>query len=161
MSRKDARVTAMQLLYQQEQLGEQRSDLMDIAKEVLDLEKLSAKDKKYIDDVIEGTNTHCKELDDIIEKYAVNWSIERLPIVDICILRIAIYEILYRDDIPDEVAAQEAVDIAYKYSTEDSYSYINGIIRKVFDNKAVSDGKTICTKEKDSNAQDETIADNK
>ena len=67
----------------------------------------------------------------MIVKYAKNWDIHRMAVIDRNILRLAIYEIMFRDDIPPVVSINEAVDIAKRYSTEESGKFVNGILDKI------------------------------
>jgi N utilization substance protein B len=85
----------------------------------------------FAEPLIKGTVEHLKELDAIITKHAKNWEIHRIAAVDRNILRLAIYEMLHRDDIPPVVSINEAVDIAKKFSTEESGKFVNGILDKV------------------------------
>jgi len=70
-------------------------------------------------------------LDQLIQQYSQNWDLTRLSIIDKCILRFACYEILYRTDIPANVSINEAIDIAKKYSGDDSGKFINGILDRI------------------------------
>lgn len=90
--------------------------------------------QEFAASLITGTVEHLKEIDEQIVKYAKNWNINRIANVDKTILRLAIYEMLYRNDIPPVVSINEAVDIAKKYSTEDSGKFVNGILDKVREN---------------------------
>jgi N utilization substance protein B len=81
--------------------------------------------------LIRGTLQHRDEIDAIIRKHAKNWELHRIAAVDRNILRLALYEMLYRDDIPPVVSINEAVDIAKKFSTQDSGKFVNGILDKV------------------------------
>lgn len=85
----------------------------------------------FADPLIRGTLEHQNELDVVIKKYAKNWDLHRMAVVDRNVLRLAIYEMLHRDDIPPVVSINEAVDIAKKFSTEDSGKFVNGILDKV------------------------------
>ncbi len=85
----------------------------------------------FIDDLVTGTIRHIKEIDEIIAVASQHWQLQRLATVDRNILRAATYELLYRDDIPAAVTINEAVDIAKKFSTVDSYSFINGVLDKI------------------------------
>ncbi|HSU56049.1 MAG TPA: transcription antitermination factor NusB [Candidatus Dormibacteraeota bacterium] len=85
----------------------------------------------FADPLIRGAVTHREEADDIIKKHAKNWELHRIAAVDRNILRLAIYEMLHRDDIPPIVSINEAVDIAKKFSTQDSGKFVNGILDKV------------------------------
>lgn len=82
-------------------------------------------------ELFEGVSSREQELDDVINKYSKGWKANRLPKVNLAILRLAIYEIKYLDDIPNSVAINEAVELAKKYSGEGDYSFINGILGSV------------------------------
>ena len=85
----------------------------------------------FAEPLIRGALDHRDEADTIIKKHAQNWDLHRMAAVDRNILRLAIYEMLYRDDIPPVVSINEAVDIAKKFSTQDSGKFVNGILDKV------------------------------
>jgi len=85
----------------------------------------------FADPLIRGALEHRDESDSTIVKHAKNWDLHRIAAVDRNILRLAIFEMLYRDDIPPVVSINEAVDIAKKFSTQDSGKFVNGILDKV------------------------------
>lgn len=85
----------------------------------------------FAEPLIRGTIEHLAEVDALIKKHAKNWELHRIATVDRNILRLAIYEMLYREDIPPVVSINEAIEIAKKYSTEDSGRFVNGILDKV------------------------------
>lgn len=85
----------------------------------------------FADPLIRGTLENRDEADEIIKKHAKNWELHRIAAVDRNILRLAIYEMLHREDIPPVVSINEAVDIAKKFSTQDSGKFVNGILDKV------------------------------
>jgi N utilization substance protein B len=85
----------------------------------------------FADPLIRGTLEHRDEADEVIKKHAINWELHRIAAVDRNILRLAIYEMLHRLDIPPVVSINEAVDIAKKFSTQDSGKFVNGILDKV------------------------------
>lgn len=87
--------------------------------------------KNYAIDIAEYFQKNHKEVDDIIQKYAKNWDLGRLVKMDKDILRIAIVELIYIKDAPMKVVVDEALELAKKYSTDDSASFINGILAKV------------------------------
>ena len=82
-------------------------------------------------ELFDGVSSREQELDDVINKYSKGWKANRLPKVNLAILRLAIYEIKYVDDVPASVAINEAVELAKKYSGEGDYSFINGILGSV------------------------------
>lgn len=87
--------------------------------------------KGYAIEIAEYFQKHHKEIDEIIQKHARNWDLQRLVKMDKDILRIAIVELLYIKDAPMKVVVDEALELAKKYSTDDSASFINGILAKV------------------------------
>jgi N utilization substance protein B len=82
----------------------------------------------FAEPLIRGTIEHRAEIDPQIQKHARNWDLHRMAAVDRNILRLAVYEMLHREDIPPVVTINEAVDIAKKYSTDDSGKFVNGIL---------------------------------
>jgi transcription antitermination protein NusB len=85
----------------------------------------------FADPLIRGTIEHRNECDELIKKHAKNWDLHRIAAVDRNVMRLAIYEMLHRDDIPPIVSINEAVDIAKKFSTQDSGKFVNGILDKI------------------------------
>jgi N utilization substance protein B len=85
----------------------------------------------FAEPLIRGTVEKLTEIDGKIQHYAKNWDMGRMAVVDRNILRLAIYEMLFREDIPPVVSINEAVDIAKKFSTDDSGRFVNGILDKV------------------------------
>lgn len=85
-------------------------------------------DLAYAQEVLSGILEHTEEIDALIRELAINWSIERMPRVDLSILRVAIYEMLYLDDIPESVSINEAVELAKRFGGERSSAYINGML---------------------------------
>jgi N utilization substance protein B len=87
--------------------------------------------RRFAEPLIRGTLENREALDAKIKSYATNWDLGRMAVVDRNILRLAVYEMLYRDDIPPVVSINEAVDIAKRFSTDDSGRFVNGILDKV------------------------------
>jgi len=85
----------------------------------------------FADTLIRGVLEKRPDLDKTIQEHAENWDLNRMAVVDRNILRLAIFEMLYRDDIPPVVSINEAVDVAKKYSTQDSGKFVNGILDKI------------------------------
>ena len=78
--------------------------------------------------LVEGVAEHAARIDALIDAHAANWSLDRLPDVDRAILRMAVYELLWVDDVPDAVVIDEAVELAKALSTDDSPAYVNGVL---------------------------------
>lgn len=126
MSRKTAREVAMKLAFARILGGE------DTYEAVLDQsgieETPGEEDTAYAEGIVAGIREHEAELDAAISAHAIGWTTERMPRVDICILRMALYEMLYCEDVPDSVAINEAVELAKRFGGEHSASYINGVL---------------------------------
>ncbi|MCS7089442.1 MAG: transcription antitermination factor NusB [Verrucomicrobiota bacterium] len=87
--------------------------------------------REFAEPLIRGTLAHRDEIDQRIRQYAKNWDLHRMAVVDRNVMRLAIYEMLYREDIPPVVSINEAVDIAKKYSTPESGKFVNGILDRI------------------------------
>ncbi|MDD3919788.1 MAG: transcription antitermination factor NusB [Eubacteriales bacterium] len=126
MSRRTAREVAMKVAFARLLGGEETYE------SILDQsgieEAPTEEDMQYADAVVNGVNEHLADLDAKIEECAVGWKLTRMPRVDICILHIAVYEMLYREDIPESVSINEAVELAKRFGGEKSPSYINGVL---------------------------------
>ncbi len=132
MSRKKARDTAFKCIYQMEFSKEVNID------EILQnnfLEHNNDEDEKeYISLVVLGVKEHLKEIDENILSKLKDWTIERITKIDLAILRLAIYEILYIEDLSNKISANEAVELAKTYGSDNSSNFVNGIIAKVIEN---------------------------
>ena len=89
-------------------------------------------DKVYISSILEGVMKEAPSIDQYIVKNSKDWTIDRMSRIDLAIMRVAIFEILYREDIPASVSINEAVELAKKYSHEDAGSFINGILGSIY-----------------------------
>ena len=108
-----------------------------------DIKNVSAKDlfnqrgaselsqEPYVGEVITGVTEHIGKIDELIITYAQGWDMDRMPPIDRNILRIALFEILWGNQIPNEVAADEAVELGKSLSTDESSAYINGVIGRI------------------------------
>ncbi len=125
MGRKQAREGAMKLLFQMESTNDFSNEAMDLY-----LENFIFDDGEidYIRDSIVKVTDNIEEIDKYIVANLEGWSINRLAKVDLSVLRLAIYEIMYRDDIPMEVSINEAIETVKKYSSDDSFKFINGVL---------------------------------
>ncbi|MFC1667939.1 transcription antitermination factor NusB [Chlamydiota bacterium] len=125
--RRKARECALKLLYQKEIT---QYDAPFILKEFWLLEKSSLEVKNFAEELFQQTVEHIEEIDALIKHCALNWDMERISSVDKNVLRIALFEMLYKDEIPVIVSINEAIDIAKRYSTNDSGKFVNGILDK-------------------------------
>jgi len=85
--------------------------------------------------LVEGVRRHQSRIDELLSTYSVGWSLGRMPTIDRNLLRIAVFEILYADDVPDAVAISEAVNLAGELSTEESSSFVNGLLARLVEVK--------------------------
>lgn len=133
MARSIARQAAMQLAYQRTCGGEFDDDALALVYEQLRGKgKPSGEDLRFIEDVLSGIRQHQTEIDELIAAHSSGeWTLDRVPKVDLSILRVAVYEILYRGDVPDNVSISEAMEMADKYSEPKSGRYINGVLGAV------------------------------
>jgi len=92
------------------------------------LEAPKGKQHEYICRLVRGVDQHAFELDTYIEKYAKGWKFARMPLVATAIMRVAMYEILYMDDVPNKVAINEAVELVKKYESPEVVKFVNGIL---------------------------------
>ena len=86
---------------------------------------------EYAVELVEGVVEHRRRIDEIVASYAEGWALERMPVVDRAVLRIAVYELLWRPDVPDAVAIDEAVELAKSLSTDESPRYVNGVLGRI------------------------------
>ena len=126
--RRDAREAAVQYLYQREMQGDQSDQALE---EFYEMRGLSPSGKRFCNELLQGWMQHREEIDDVNAKNARNFEFNRLSAVDRNVLRIACHEILFRSDIPAPVAINEAIEIAKKYSTEDSGKFVNGVLDNI------------------------------
>ncbi|MEA4853595.1 MAG: transcription antitermination factor NusB [Christensenella sp.] len=127
MSRRSAREAAMKLLYQYSITGTLNKDALAEAPDVLETDSLDDENMRYIDSVVELFPQKQQEIDSIISENSHSWKIDRIAKVDLAILRLALFEIIYLG-IPDRVTINEAVELAKKYSADKSYKYVNGLL---------------------------------
>jgi len=129
MKRRRAREYALQLLFQIDMTGSELKE--DLIKEFWEGNNEDSEVKEFTYSIVRGTRENLSSIDEIIKNVAEHWSIERMTAIDRNILRASTYELLYKDDIPPSVAINEAIEISKKYSTEDSASFVNGILDKI------------------------------
>ena len=124
-TRRKSRELALQALYQGEQAGQ--NGLL-VFEEFCAHFQVNKKAIPYAKKLLDGVQEKADAINQLISKYAENWRLERMSVIDRNILRLAVYEVHYQDDVPTSVAINEAVEIAKRYSTDDSGPFINGIL---------------------------------
>lgn len=123
--RRAAREVVLQALYAQE-LSE--ASLAQVTADVIEPAELSPELKDFARRLFEFSYVHREELDDYIKLKAKNWEFKRIAIIDRLAIRIAVCEFLYFDDIPPKVSIAEAIEVAKKYSSDESSAFVNGIL---------------------------------
>lgn len=124
-TRHKSRELALQALYQEELAG--KAGLLDFTEFCAHFQ-VNKKAIPYAWKLLQGVQEKKGEIDLLISRQAVNWRLERMSLIDRNILRLAVFEMRYQDDVPLSVAINEAVEIAKRYSTDDSAPFINGIL---------------------------------
>ena len=115
MRRSDQRRDAVFALYQAEVAGRPLLELLEGA-------------KPFTRELAEGTDGHRAELDELIARHAKGWSLERIAPLEASIMRVALFEALHREDVPVEVAIDEAVELAKEYCGTDAPGFVNGVL---------------------------------
>ena len=134
MSRKSAREIAFKVVFGYSfQLEEDINNLYIRYKEQ---DEIANDDQEYIEDVINGVKNNLSSIDEKIKAHLKDWDFKRLSQVDIAILRISIYEILYREDIPKKVSVNEAIELAKSFGEDSSSKFINGILAEIIKEKS-------------------------
>ncbi len=126
MTRKQAREEAFILIFEKEFNDDALEEILSLAEEVRDI-----KADEYIKKVFFGVFENVEKIDEIISQNAVGWTIKRITKTALAILRLAIFEIEFYDEIPVSVSINEAVEMAKKYATKEDASFINGILSTV------------------------------
>jgi len=127
MNRRKSREIAMKLLFEMTINKEDYEEILLNFKENTDI-NLEDLDFQYIKNIINGIEEKKEEIDKKIQDNLKNWKLSRLSKIDITILRISTYEMLYTEEVPDKVAVNEAIELAKKYSSDNSPSFINGVL---------------------------------
>ena len=129
MSRKLAREMAVEFLFQ---IEFQKEDIKGQVEDFLDSLEPENFDKNYFFEIVNGVLNCQEEIDEIISsKSSKEWTLDRIAKVDLAVLRVAIYEIKHREDIPVGVSINEAVEIGKKFGTDKSGAFINGLLAQV------------------------------
>ncbi len=131
--RRKSRELTLQLLYQYEIRKEPPEKLLKQFWE--EKSKLNKDIRAFSEEIFMGTLEHVEKIDQVISELSLHWKLSRLSLVDKNILRFAIYEICFRDDIPPKVTVDEAIEVSRKYSGDDAGSFINGILDNLLKDK--------------------------
>jgi N utilization substance protein B len=127
ISRSRCREWALQALYQAEYVGHRQGEVIRYYRHFQERDKVPA----YLTKLVEGVTAHQEELDALIKQHSEHWRLERMAAVDRNLLRLALYELLHQPEIPAKVVINEAVELAKRYGSEESGSFINGILDRI------------------------------
>jgi len=95
------------------------------------LDELPVPPEQFVIDILRGVEAEWSRLDEIVSEHAIGWSLDRMPVVDRALLRMATYELLARPDVPTGAVISEAVELATQYSTEESGRFVNGVLATI------------------------------
>ncbi len=121
-TRREARERTLGLLYEADAKA---------ATPALVLAELPVAPDPFVVDVMHGIERRAEEIDELLTRHAIDWTVDRMPVVDRTLLRMATYELLGRPDIPTGVVISEAVELAKQYSTDESGRFVNGVLASI------------------------------
>jgi N utilization substance protein B len=125
-ARSKARKRAVDVLYE---AGQRDGDALVTLKD-----RLAQSDPpvpEYAVELVEGVVANRVRIDELLSTYAEDWTLDRMPPVDLAILRLGVFELLWRDDVPDAVVVSEAVELASSLSTDESPAFVNGLLARL------------------------------
>ncbi|GAA5201948.1 transcription antitermination factor NusB [Rugosimonospora acidiphila] len=128
-ARRKARKRALDVLYEADLRGAPIDEVLKSS-----VSRIEGPRPSYLDyaiSLVEGVAEHLSRIDELVASYAEGWTLERMPAVDRNLARVAVFELLYRDDIDDAVAISEAVELARQISTDDSPRFLNGVLGRI------------------------------
>jgi N utilization substance protein B len=121
-SRRESRERALSLLYEAEVKDLTPADL---------LMELPLQPEPFVVDLVEGVGAHQSRIDGLISRFSIDWTLDRMPAIDRNLLRLAVYELIERPDVPLGAVISEAVELAKRFSTEESGRFVNGVLSSV------------------------------
>jgi transcription antitermination protein NusB len=127
-----ARTIAMQSLFLWDFKGKPNKELPEIIKNIFENFAPQFNDQGFVENLIKGVIKHIDEIDVYITKYATEWPLDQITIVDRNILRIGVFELVFNDDIPEKVAINEAIEIAKAFGSESSGKFVNGVLGAIY-----------------------------
>ncbi|MFZ8757355.1 transcription antitermination factor NusB [Microbacterium sp. HMH0099] len=130
-ARTKARKRALDILFQADVRGEELAIMLATEAKRAASEPAREASWLYARDIVDGVLDNRDAIDEQITTFAKDWSLQRMPAVDRALLRIGTWEILYNDDVPTAVAIDEAVELAKEFSTDDSGSFVHGVLARI------------------------------
>lgn len=148
MSRTTARSAAMQMIFEKVSGGQGGEETLKMVydelrangvpgERTIGKKEPDEEDRAYISEAFNGVLDHLDELDELIGKTAKGWSVDRMSLVDLTILRLAVWEILYNPDVPNSVSVAEALELTERYSDPEDKPFVNGILGTVIRERTV------------------------
>lgn len=136
-SRRRARELALQILFQWDIHG--NTDFW--LEEFWAKQSVAPETRAFAEQLVEGVNQHHVELDHLMNQYAVNWKVNRMPVVDRNILREALYELLWLPEVPAKVTVNETIELAKRFADDETRRFVNGMLDRIFKQDARLDEK--------------------
>lgn len=133
-ARSKARKRALDVLYEADVRGTDPAEVLATTQRRREDEGQAAMNA-YVSEVVDGVTSHRAEIDELLASYSMGWTLDRMPAVDRAILRIGTYELMWADQVPDAVAISEAVALATDLSTDESPSFVNGLLGRLMEVK--------------------------
>jgi transcription antitermination protein NusB len=130
-ARGKARKRALDILFESEARGLALGETLDARRRAAERDPQEPALNPYTTELVEGVAAHQGRIDEVLGTYAQGWSLERMPAVDRNVLRIGVYELLWREDVPDAVAVSEAVRLVTELSTDESPAFVNGLLARI------------------------------
>ena len=130
-ARRTARERALQALYQLEMTPGSIGDALDSAWAAAEEARKEPEAVKFARELVEGVMDHRAEIDRLIEQHSHNWRLDRMGRIDRNVLRLGVFELKYRPDIPKKVSLNEAVELGKNFGTEESSAFVNGLLDRV------------------------------
>ncbi len=138
-----ARDWALKILYQSDMIGKNRTIEHTIEQFYENEETKDKEIQEFCQRLVLGVHAVLTTIDETISKYATNWQIKRMAVIDKNILRLGVYELKFISDIPPKVTINEAVELAKKYGDLESSKFVNGILDKIFKTEVIPEGKQL------------------
>ncbi len=136
-ARSKARKRAMDMIYLADVLKRPLTEVRAEAAAQAENEPERRASWLYASEIVDGFMTHSEEIDERITGVSESWSLDRMPNIDRAALRVAVWEIFYNDEVPAEVAIDEAINLVKEYSTDDSGSFVHGILARIAELRAL------------------------
>ena len=121
-TRREARERVLALLYEADAKGATPAEV---------LADLPVEPPAFVGELVQGVEDHLVEIDGLVSRFAIDWTLDRMPVIDRTLLRMATFELLARPDVPTGVVISEAVELAKLYSTEESGRFVNGVLASI------------------------------